>query len=262
MADTNRYQTATTISELSDAEIGGRSDWGNKLVVNTGRNPVINFAFMLRVEGVFDLPCRSVKGIRRENEFDYIQEGGLNDYVHLKRKAISKPFTFQVERYVGVNWVDPLPLGTELTLPVILFVNNQSFPTLKPVRNYVFTGCTVTAKDYGELNAEASGLLMETVTIAYREMVCLDIPNDALESDDVWKFKGREREGEGTRNYNSNLYNKEWESSYNTKEKMEGRSKLWPEASSAKKEEMKQPEARLWPRKRSARQIADFLKSR
>ena len=223
MAD-NEYKTINDLE--SSKEIGGRSDWGNMLVVNTGRNPVINFAFMLRVEGAFDLPCKAVKGIRRENEFDYIQEGGLNDYVHLKRKAISKPFTFQVERYVGVNWIDPMPLGTELVLPLILFVNNQTFPALKPVRNYVFTGCTVIAKDYGELNAEVSGLLVETVTIAYREMICLDIPNDTL-SGDTWKFDGKKREGEGKRHYNSNLYNKEWETNYNSKNKMESRAKKW-----------------------------------
>ena len=213
----------TTITQLdSDTDIGGRSNWGNMLVVNTGEHPVINFSFMLRVEGVFDLPCKAVKGIRRENEFDYIQEGGLNDYVHLKRKAISKPFTFQVERYVGVNWIDPMPLGTELTLPLILFVNTRCFPAFKPARNYVFTGCTVIAKDYGEMNAEVSGLLLETVTIAYREMVCLDIPAEALESD-AWKFDGKKREGEGDRHYNSNLFNKEWESTYNSKSQMEER---------------------------------------
>lgn len=284
MADTTN--TMTTISDLSeDIDIGGRTDWGNKLAVNTGTNPVISFAFMLRVEGVFDLPCKTVKGIRRENEFDYIQEGGLNDYVHLKRKPISKPFTFQVERYVGVNWVDPLPLGTELLLPVILFVNKECFPGLKPVRNYVFTGCTVISKDYGELNAEVSGLLVETVTIAYREMVCLDIPSDTLESDDVWKFDGKKREGAGNRHYNSNLYNKEWENTYNSMAKMEERAKLWPAQksakhndgeqskeileskaklwppqNSAKHEEMKPTEARLWPKTRSAKQITDFLK--
>ena len=222
MADSNTPNSSiVTISQLGDdVSIGGRSDWGNKLVVNTGTNPVVNFSFMLRVEGVFDLPCKSVNGIHRENEFDYIQEGGLNDYVHLKRKAITKPFTFQVERYVGVNWVDPLPLGTELVLPVILFVNKDCFPDFKPVRNYVFTGCTVISKDYGELNAEVSGLLIETVTIAYREMVCLDIPMDAFETDNVWKFDGKKREGSGPRNYNSNLFNKDWETISGFKESL------------------------------------------
>lgn len=238
MADTTK---SVTISEISDdKKIGGREDWGNKLVVNTGLNPVVNFNFMLRIEGVFDLPCKAVKGIHRENEFDYIQEGGLNDYVHLKRKPISKPFTFQVERYVGVNWVDPMPLGTELTLPVILFVNTHVFPGLQPVRNYVFTGCTVISKDYGELNAEASGLLLETVTIAYREMICLDIPNDAYGSD-TWEFDGKKREGKDKkkRKYNSNLYNSEWETSdtYSSVKMMEERAA----ATKWKPEEGKKP---------------------
>ena len=36
----------TTISEIpADQQIGGRKDWGNKLVVNTGLNPVVNFNF-------------------------------------------------------------------------------------------------------------------------------------------------------------------------------------------------------------------------
>ena len=216
----------TTISGLdSSVEIGGREDPGNILVRNTGTVPVPNFSFMLRVEGIFDLPCKSITGISRENQFDYIQEGGLNDYVHLKRKAISQPFKFQVERYVGVNWVDPLPLGTELVLPVILFVNKRVFPTFQPVRTYTFTGCTVIAKDYGDMNAEASGLLVEKVTIAYREMVCLDIPSETFEGE-AWGFDGKKKEGTGDRHYNSNLYNDAWEKTYNSKEEMEKRAKL------------------------------------
>lgn len=216
----------TTISGLdSSVEIGGREDPGNILVRNTGTVPVPNFSFMLRVEGIFDLPCKSITGISRENQFDYIQEGGLNDYVHLKRKPINQPFKFQVERYVGVNWIDPLPLGTELLLPVILFVNKSVFPTLDAVRTYAFTGCTVIAKDYGEMNAESSGLLVEKVTIAYREMVCLDIPSETFEGS-TWEFDGKKKEGKGPRNYNSNLFNKEWEETYNSPQQMEERARL------------------------------------
>lgn len=154
---------------------------GNQVVKNFGLNPATNFNFMLRVEGVFDLPCRAVRSFQRENEFEYIQEGGVNDYVHLRRKPISKPFTFQVERYVGVDGalVDYLALGTELILPVILLVNRYHWGTggknVYPMRTYVFTGCTVTAKEYGELSAEKSALLVETTTIAYREMLNVDI---------------------------------------------------------------------------------------
>ena len=159
-------------------EVKNRNNYS--LTRNTGSHPVIGYSFMLRVEGVYDLPCRAVRGFQKENEFEYIQEGGMNDYVHIKRKPISKPFTFKVERYVGIDLIDPLPLGSEPVLPIILFVNACAFPSLKPVRTYTFSGCTVIAKDYGELDAEKSGLVVETTTIAYREMVCVAVPTDTL----------------------------------------------------------------------------------
>lgn len=161
-------------------DVDDREDYSP--VRNTGAHPAVGYSFMLRVEGIYDLPCRAVRGFQKENEFEYIQEGGMNDYVHIKRKPISKPFTFKVERYVGIDLIDPLPLGSEPILPIILFVNSCSFPTLKPVRTYTFTGCTVIAKDYGELDAEKSGLIVETTTIAYREMICVAIPTETLES--------------------------------------------------------------------------------
>ena len=157
----------------------------NILVWNQGKNPLVNFNFMLRVEAIYDLPCKSVKAFTREMEYEYIQEGGLNDYVHMLRKPISKPFTLEVERYVGVNYVDPLPLGAELALPLILFVGrnpNQFIPGLV-ARTYTFTGCVVMKKTFGELDADRSGLLTETVTIGYREMLCVDIPWSANVSD-------------------------------------------------------------------------------
>jgi hypothetical protein len=151
----------------------------NFLVANQGLAPLVNFNFVLRVEAAFDLPCKSVKAFTRENEYELIQEGGLNDYVHMRRKPISKPFTLDVERYVAVDYFDPLPNGSEPVLPILLIVtrNLNSTTFSSPwVRTYTFTGCTVIKKTYGELNAEQSGLLVETTTIAYREMVCLDLP--------------------------------------------------------------------------------------
>ncbi len=150
----------------------------NYLVWNQGKNPLVNFNFMLRVEGLFDLPCKSVHAFSRELEYDYIQEGGLNDYVHMRRKPISKPFTLEVERYVGVDYFDCLPLGADLVLPVFLLVArvpNQFLPLIC-ARTFAFTGCTVMKKTYGELVGDKSGLLTETTTLAYREMLCIDIP--------------------------------------------------------------------------------------
>ena len=150
----------------------------NWVVWNQGKNPLVNFNFMLRVELMFDLPCKSVRAFTRELEYDYIQEGGLNDYVHMRRKPISRPFTLEIERYVGVDYIDPLPLGADLVLPVLLFVsrNHDQFIPGVVARTYVFTGCTVMKKTYGDLVADQSGLLVETTTLGYREMLCVDIP--------------------------------------------------------------------------------------
>lgn len=162
---------------------------GNYIGLNYGGNPAVNFNFLLRVEAMFDLPCRAVRVFQKENEYELIQEGGLNDYVHMRRKPISKPFTFQVERYVGVDLFDPLANGTELALPVLLIVNRYlAYGDYLPTRCYVFTGCTVMSKEYGELNAEKSGLMVETTTIAYREMACIDDHLSVFLKEKTWEF--------------------------------------------------------------------------
>lgn len=175
-----------------------QADSGNIFVQNFGKNPAVNFNFMLRVEGIYDLPCKSVHVFQKENEYEFIQEGGLNDYVHMRRKPISKPFTFQVERYVGTDILDPLANGTDLVLPVILMINRyRIYGDFLPVRMYVFTGCTVMSKEYGELNAEKSGLLIETTTIAYRELVCVDNIAGSFLMEEPWGFDGTKKAGNG-----------------------------------------------------------------
>ena len=169
------------------ASYSGGTSWGDGLdwdmTSNQGLTPLVNYNFTLQVEGVYNLPCKSVHVFHRENEYETLQEGGLNDYVHMLRKPISKPMTFQVERYVGIDMFDPLALGTDLILPVLLqvsrYVGNGEVLDLADSmqRVYTFTGCTVIAKDFGELSAERSGLLVETTTIAYREMLCVDNPS-------------------------------------------------------------------------------------
>ena len=175
-----------------------RSNRGGQL------NPAVSYCFGLQVEAAFFVPVKSVRVFTKENEFDYYQEGGLNDYVHMFRKPISKPFTFQVERYVGCdaglfdtfsNFLDPLALGTDLALPVILYVNRaqtknagDNFDFKNCARAYIFTGCTVTSKEYGELNSEQSKLLTETTTIAYRELFCINQIDPSWQRGKVWEF--------------------------------------------------------------------------
>lgn len=145
--------------------------------LDRARDPLTGFHFLLRVEGIFDLPCKSVRAFEREMEYDYIQEGGLNDYVHMLRKPISKPFTLEVERYVGMEVLDPLPVGANLLLPVILMISRApgQFIPFEAARSYVFTGCTVMKKTYGDLAGDQSALLVETTTLGYREFMVVDL---------------------------------------------------------------------------------------
>lgn len=170
--------------------MGRFEDEGNILVSNQSKNVLVNYNFMLRVEGIYDLPCKAVHSFTKENEFEYVQEGGLNDYVHMLRKPVSKPFSFTVERYVGMDIVPPLPLGAELILPLILMVapNANQFGNAK--RTFVFTGCTVMSKTFGELNAEKSELLTETIVIGYREMTEVTVPVHAGSDGPLWEFDG------------------------------------------------------------------------
>ena len=183
--------------------MGRFKDEGNIVVSNQSRNVLVNYNFMLRVEGIYDLPCKSVHSFTKENEFEYVQEGGLNDYVHMLRKPVSKPFSFTVERYVGMDVIPPLQLGAELVLPVILMVapNANQFDNAK--RTFVFTGCTVMSKTYGELNAEKSDLLTETIVIGYREMMEVTIPVHEGSAGKLWKFDGKNVEGNGERSANT-----------------------------------------------------------
>lgn len=146
---------------------------GNKETLNNWeweKHPLAAFNFILRVEAMYDLPCRRVTGISQEQEYEYIQEGGVNDYVHIVKKPVSKPYSFQVERYIGVDYVDPLALGARLDMPVQLLVNRTLGNQGKTELTLSFSGCVVTGKSYGEVDAEHSGLLLETTTIAYQRM--------------------------------------------------------------------------------------------
>lgn len=264
------------------------ADSGNILVQNYWRNPAVNFNFMLRVEGIYDLPCRAVHVFQQENEYEFIQEGGLNDYVHMRRKPISKPFTFQVERYVGTDILDPLANGTDLILPVILYVSqygvyNGSF---LPIRMYTFTGCTVMAKEYGELNAEKSGLLVETTTIAYREMICLENVAASVQQSDYWEFDKRSKKGTGIQRARhstktdaapllpgarkaalANMWQFDGTSKVGNRvqnavlpKESRRKERVWPETPSAKTPPKGQePVVRKWSSDRSAVDVAAFL---
>lgn len=192
-------------------------------------NPLVNYNFMLRVEGMFDLPCKSVQGFQNQMEYEYIQEGGVNDYVHIRRKPVQNPGTIQVERYVINESKDYLAVGAFFEKPMQLLVARYPGEFNEPRRIYSFNGCVVASKQYGQLSAEQSGILTETMTIVYQSVKCTDTSNEKLK--EVWKFDGKKKEGNNVRAA------KKLED-YGIKEtdfkKANKNARRWPDVSSAK----------------------------
>ena len=172
------------------------SDFGNIFTdISSDKDyDIINsYNFVLRVEALFNVAVRAVRGINKQNEYEYIQEGGLNDYVHMRRKQASQPFTFQVERYVSQDitedFIDPLANGTELTLPLILYIYRGAKKDGKlPVRYYIFTNARVAGTQIGDLDAEKSGLHTITNTIAYSSLITFTLPWGTTDTDNIFKF--------------------------------------------------------------------------
>lgn len=193
-------------------------------------NPLINSIFLLRVDAVYDLACTKVSGIVQEKEYENIQEGGVNDYVVLREKPVSKPNVLQIEQYVGEQFFDPLPVGKMCAMPLVLYVGRYVSILSPASRIFTFSGCTVMSKEYGELDAEKSGLMTVSTKVAYQTVTVAgpeyEIPLP------LWGFDpgGTRYQGIGVRNARINIL----------------------EMRKAEKERM----SRKWPEQRSARSVA------
>lgn len=197
------------------------------IIEDQGNNPLLNNNFLLRVDAVYDLPCFKISGFRNEKEFEKIQAGGVNDYVYLRQKPITKPLTFEIERYVGKDFFDPLKVGKQPVLPIILYVSRYINDFNDPKLTFYFTGCTVMNKQYGELNAERSGLMVEKTTIAYQQVYLYSSSNDDPQV--TWSFDptGRNYLGQGKRKATTN-------SDEMRRKDMEAASRKWPQVRSAR----------------------------
>lgn len=199
----------------------------NTIKKDIAKNPLLNNIFLLRVDAVYDLACTKVSGIVQEQEYENIVEGGVNDYVQLRKKPSSKPNIFQVERYIGEKYLDPLPVGKQCGIPLVLYVARHLDAFINSPMVFTFSGCTVLSKKYGDLNAEQSGLMTETIQIAYQQVLVEKEANEVIIP--LWKFdeSGKKYQGIGLRRaaYDKNEVRKK---------DMEKMSRKWPEQRSAR----------------------------
>ena len=199
------------------------------------------YRFELRVNAM-SVPLKAIRAFSREAEYEYIQEGGINDYVHIIRKQTTKPYTLQVERYVTSAFLDPLPVGLSITIPMLLSIGGADGKANiigHSRRYYMIFGGQVLNKETNGLDAEHSGLLTETVTIAYTAM--FSVSNPFYSPTDQWAYA----EGRLGANARSATHNPDedkdtarqstWEkkAKENTKTLQDGRKKLQEDADKA-----------------------------
>ncbi len=199
----------------------------NKIKRDLVKNPLGNNIFLLRVDAVYDLACTKVSGIVQEREYENIVEGGVNDYVQLREKPSSKPNVLQIERYIGEKYLDPLPVGKQCTIPLVLYVDRHLDMFVNAPMIFTFSGCTVLSKKYGDLDAEHSGLMTETIQIAYQQVSVEKKANETVLP--LWGIDrfGKKYQGTGMRRaaYDKNEVRKK---------DMEQMSRKWPEKRSAR----------------------------
>lgn len=198
-----------------------------KIKKDSVKNPLISNIFLLRVDAVYDLACTRVSGIVQEKEYENIVEGGVNDYVQLREKPSSKPNILQVERYIGEKYLDPLPVGKRCEIPLVLYVARHLKAFTDAPMTFTFSGCTVLSKKYGDLDAEHSGLLKETIQIAYQKVAVEKKANETIMP--LWKFDKSGKKYGGT-----GLRRAQYDKNEIRKKEMEGMSRKWPEKRSAR----------------------------
>lgn len=198
-----------------------------KIKKDSVKNPLINNIFLLRVDAVYDLACTKVSGIVQEKEYENIVEGGVNDYVQLREKPSSKSNILQVERYIGEKYLDPLPVGKRCEIPLVLYVARHLKTFTDAPMKFTFSGCTVLSKKYGDLDAEHSGLMTETIQIAYQKVAVEKKANEIIKP--LWKFDKSGKKYGGT-----GLRSAQYDKNEIRKKEMEEMSRKWPEKRSAR----------------------------
>ncbi len=162
------------------------------------KNPLSSYNFLVRVNGISDIPCKSVHMFAKQCDYEYIKEGGVNDHVHVKRKQAQGPNIVKIERYVSDDVLTTFGgPGSKMILPMLVLVSKYPGEFSSPYRMYTFTGCTVMKVEYGELSAENGQLLTEIISISYEDVVCVD--NPMAKEKAPWEFDGTKVSGKGKR---------------------------------------------------------------
>lgn len=121
-----------------------------------------------------------VSGVECSVEFETLQEGGLNDQVHVLTKPGSQQGTLQLERGVVADGsykdlLAALTPGRRISVPVSIILCHQTEDGLKQVRCFSFNDGLVTRRTMGEFDAMSGQIILEKLEISHAGLVEIEV---------------------------------------------------------------------------------------
>lgn len=142
-----------------------------------------NNQFLVEIENYW-ISFSKVSNIQRAVEYDTIQEGGVNGFVHTLVKPSAQAQTIQFEKGISVMGDDSLKKlkltpGLRLLHPIGVYIyaddptfNNKAGRELE--RSYRISGCMVSKWELGGLDAMSSEVLVDKFEVVYSEVEQID----------------------------------------------------------------------------------------
>lgn len=154
-------------------------------ITNTGISEnVMNFRFVVWLESQF-LAFQSVSGISQKIEYEYITEGGNNDFPRALRKPISSPQQLVFKRGYRINKLGPSALWSgfgdsrksaalekENSIGMIFVLDRSG--SIQSMYSFITMG--MVSWELDELNAQKPQTLIETFTVNHRGITNVPVP--------------------------------------------------------------------------------------
>jgi hypothetical protein len=132
--------------------------------------PVYRFYAMF---DTFSFGFSKIAGLEETAEYDIIQEGGLNQEIHLAPKANSQVGRAVFEKVVciGEGTFDTVvAAGSQFNMIGIFILQGD-----EPKKLYTLTNCLITKLSFSGLDAMQSGLIMANIEVVYGQFSQLNM---------------------------------------------------------------------------------------
>lgn len=137
-------------------------------------DPLTAFLFRVRL-GVLEFGFSKVSGLKREVETFTLQEGGLNDQVHILPGAVKNGGSVRLERgsYAG-EYFPFYFVGERLSAPMFIEVY-CAYDQRKVDKLFALYGLVVKKWEVSDLDAGQNALLIDRFELSYENLAVLAV---------------------------------------------------------------------------------------